>query len=197
MRILFCCVAAFIAATSAPLGAQVYSAGNPRDPQLQELVAEAARNSPEIRAAGNERLASQYRVSPAGALDDPMLEAGVLNAPLNSLRLNREDMTMKMLGLSQKFPFPGKRDLRQERRGEGRGSSCARVPGNRQPGDQGRQDRVLRARVRRRVGAAGRKEQAGSRAIPENFRIALFGRAREDRRTYSRRIPSCRKWPTS
>jgi outer membrane protein TolC len=86
----------------------------PRDAQLRELVAEAARNSPEIRAANNERLASQHRVSPAGALDDPMLEAGVLNAPLNSLRLNREDMTMKMLGLSQKFPFPGKRGLRQD-----------------------------------------------------------------------------------
>ena len=86
----------------------------PRDAQLQELIAEAARNNPEIRAAGNERLAAQHRVSPAGALDDPMLEAGVLNAPVASLRLNREDMTMKMLGLSQKFPFPGKRDLRQD-----------------------------------------------------------------------------------
>ena len=81
---------------------------------LQELVAEAARNSPEIRAAGNERLAAQHRVSPAGALDDPMLEAGVINAPLRVRVLKREDMTMKMLGLSQKFPFPGKRDLRQE-----------------------------------------------------------------------------------
>ena len=113
MRILFYCVAALAAATSAPLGAQVWSVGNARDPQLQELVAEAVRNSPEIRAASNERLASQHRVSPAGALDDPMLEAGVLNAPWSGLRLNREDMTMKMLGLSQKFPFPGKRDLRQ------------------------------------------------------------------------------------
>lgn len=81
--------------------------------QLQELIAEAARNNPEIRAAGNERLAARHRVLPAGALDDPMLEAGVINAPLPDLRLNRDDMTMKMLGLSQKFPFPGKRDLRQ------------------------------------------------------------------------------------
>ena len=113
MRILFYCVAALAAASSAPLGAQLWSVGNARDPQLQELVAEAVRNSPEIRAASNERLASQHRVSPAGALDDPMLEAGVLNAPWSGLRLNREDMTMKMLGLSQKFPFPGKRDLRQ------------------------------------------------------------------------------------
>ena len=83
------------------------------DAQLQELIVEAARNNPEIRAASNERLAARHRVSPAGALDDPMLEAGVINAPLPDLRLNRDDMTMKMLGLSQKFPFPGKRDLRQ------------------------------------------------------------------------------------
>lgn len=81
--------------------------------QLHELIAEAARNNPEIRAASNERLAARHRVSPAGALDDPMLEAGVINAPLLNLRLNRDDMTMKMLGLSQKFPFHGKRDLRQ------------------------------------------------------------------------------------
>lgn len=85
-----------------------------RDAQLQELIAEAARNNPEIRAASNERLAARHRVSPAGALDDPMLEAGVINAPWPNLRLNREDMTMKMLGLSQRFPFPGKRDLKRD-----------------------------------------------------------------------------------
>ncbi len=88
--------------------------GAARDPQLQELLAEAARNSPEIRAAGNERLAARHRISPAGALDDPMLEAGVINAPLNSQTFRREDMTMKMLGLSQRIPYPGKRDLRQD-----------------------------------------------------------------------------------
>ena len=85
-----------------------------RDPQLQELMAEAARNNPEIRAAKNEREAALHRVSPAGALDDPMLEAGVINAPLASQTFHREDMTMKMLGLSQKFPYPGKRDLRRD-----------------------------------------------------------------------------------
>ena len=53
-------------------------------------------------------------MSPAGALDDPMLEAGVINAPLASQTFRREDMTMKMLGLSQKIPYPGKRDLRQD-----------------------------------------------------------------------------------
>ena len=86
----------------------------PPDAQLQELVAEASRNNPEIRAASHERLATRHRVSPAGALDDPMLEAGVINAPLPDLRLNREEMTMKMLGLSQRLPFPGKRGLRRD-----------------------------------------------------------------------------------
>lgn len=85
-----------------------------RDAQLQELIAEAARSNPEIRAAKNEREAAQHRVSPAGALDDPMLEAGVINAPLVSQTFRREDMTMKMLGLSQRLPYPGKRGLRQD-----------------------------------------------------------------------------------
>ncbi len=84
------------------------------DPQLQDLLEEAARNNPEIRAAGYEREAAQQRISPARALDDPMLEAGVVNAPLASQTFRREDMTMKMLGLSQRFPYPGKRGLRQD-----------------------------------------------------------------------------------
>jgi len=70
--------------------------------------------NPEIRAARNEADAVRQRVAPAGALDDPMLEAGLLNVPTNTWSLNREDMTMKMLGLAQRFPFPGKRALRRE-----------------------------------------------------------------------------------
>lgn len=89
-------------------------AGERHGLQLQELLAEAALNNPEILGARNEREAAQHRVSPAGALDDPMLEAGVVNAPLASQTFRREDMTMKMLGLSQRFPFPGKRGLRED-----------------------------------------------------------------------------------
>jgi outer membrane protein TolC len=80
---------------------------------LADLLAEAIRNNPEIAAARSERDAAQQRISPAGAFDDPMLEAGVVNAPLPSLSLSREEMTMKMLGLGQKLPYPGKRDLRR------------------------------------------------------------------------------------
>ncbi len=43
-----------------------------------------------------------------------MLEAGVLNLPINTFNFRQDDMTMKMLGLSQKLPFPGKRGLRED-----------------------------------------------------------------------------------
>lgn len=81
---------------------------------LPALIAEALENNPEIQAAQQEREAARHRIAPAQALDDPMLEAGVINAPLASSPFNREDMTMKMIGLSQRLPFPGKRGLRKE-----------------------------------------------------------------------------------
>ena len=95
------------AALAAPLADQ------PISEPLRELLAEAIENNPEIRAARREQEAAMQRVAPAGALDDPMLEAGILNLPATSWSFAREDMTMKMLGLSQRFPYPGKRGLKQ------------------------------------------------------------------------------------
>lgn len=101
--------------------AGAFTAANPQNsaspdtlPTLSTLIAEALENNPEIQAALREREAAQQRISPAEALDDPVLEAGVINAPLASSTFNREDMTMKMIGLSQRFPFPGKRGLRKD-----------------------------------------------------------------------------------
>lgn len=96
-----------LATTAAPTAA--------REPAtLKQLIAEALQNNPEIRAARKEQEAASQRIAPAGALDDPMLEAGVLNVPASSFSFTREDMTMKMLGLSQRFPYPGKRALKRE-----------------------------------------------------------------------------------
>jgi len=81
---------------------------------LRALLAEAAANNPDIHAARRELDAARNRVSPAEALDDPMLEAGVVNLPAQSLSFSREDMTMKMIGLTQRLPYPGKRGLRRE-----------------------------------------------------------------------------------
>ena len=80
---------------------------------LPDLITEALANNADVAAARSELEAARERVAPAGALEDPMLELGVINTPLPSLSLQREDMTMKMLGLGQKLPFPGKRELRR------------------------------------------------------------------------------------
>jgi outer membrane protein TolC len=79
---------------------------------VDTLVAEAIAHNPEIVAAQHEQDAARQRAAAAGALEDPMLEAGVVNAAL-PFSLRRDDMTMKMLGLSQKLPYPGKRSLRE------------------------------------------------------------------------------------
>lgn len=97
-------------------GAPIAGADDPpaaSPPQLAALVAEALANNPEIAAARSELDAARERVPAAGALDDPMFEFGIVNAPLEPLSLRREDMTMKMLGLGQRLPFPGKRGLRR------------------------------------------------------------------------------------
>ncbi|MDO8942177.1 MAG: hypothetical protein Q7U75_03290, partial [Desulfobacterales bacterium] len=46
----------------------------------------------------------------AGALDDPKLWIALSNVPVGSWSLREEDMTGKEIGLSQMFPYPGKRD---------------------------------------------------------------------------------------
>jgi outer membrane protein TolC len=81
---------------------------------LATLIDEALRANPEIRAARQEAEAAQHRIAPAGALNDPMLEAGVLNLPVDTFSFRQDDMTMKMIGLGQRLPYPGKRRLREE-----------------------------------------------------------------------------------
>ncbi len=105
-------LAAVFSAT--PVRAQNQPAQYAGGTALAALVDEALKNNPELRAAAKETEAANQRVRPAGALEDPMLEAGFINLPIQPLRFNREDMTMKMLGLSQKLPYPGKRALREQ-----------------------------------------------------------------------------------
>lgn len=80
---------------------------------VDALVAEALEHNAELAAARAEADAARQRIAPARSLEDPMLEAGIVNAPVPSLALRREDMTMRMLGLTQKLPYPGKRALRE------------------------------------------------------------------------------------
>jgi outer membrane protein, heavy metal efflux system len=68
--------------------------------------------------AHNDRVASMRymeasahdKIGPASAWDDPMLMVGVSNLP-TSFSFTEEDMTMKMVGLSQKIPYSGQKGL--------------------------------------------------------------------------------------
>jgi outer membrane protein TolC len=81
--------------------------------RVDQLVQEAMERSPKILAARERHAALKEKIPQAGALEDPMLGFGVVNLP-NNFNFNEEDMTMKEISVSQKFPFPGKRGLSEE-----------------------------------------------------------------------------------
>src|SRR5437763_5121041 len=75
---------------------------------LPELIQEALAKNPEIQAARKQWEASASRIAQARSLDDPTLQVQWWNAP-ESFNLGRSQNTI--IGLSQKFPFPGKLSL--------------------------------------------------------------------------------------
>jgi outer membrane protein TolC len=79
---------------------------------LQAVYDLALERSPRLKAAGQERLASESRVSQAGALDDPEFSIGVSNLELPSFSASMPMSMAPAMGLSQAFPFPGKRGIR-------------------------------------------------------------------------------------
>ena len=85
----------------------------PSSSSLDSLVGLALRASPSIRAARDRIDAANARVGPAGARPDPMLMAGIVNFPISEPGF-RDFMTMKMVGVSQTFPYPGKLSRRTD-----------------------------------------------------------------------------------
>ena len=80
-----------------------------QDPaSLDSLVADALVRSPTIVASQRRVDAARATAASAGSLDDPMLMLGLMNQPI---RGSMEDMTMRVLGVTQMIPFPGKRPL--------------------------------------------------------------------------------------
>ena len=78
---------------------------------LDSLIARALVVNPRIHAARERVEAARTRIAPAGALPDPMLMAGIENLPLGRERgvgSVPEAMTMRVIGLGQTIPFPGK-----------------------------------------------------------------------------------------
>ena len=106
-------------ARSAPI-----SAGAADSSQLDALVARALAINPALTAARARLEAARRRVAPAAALPDPMLTAGIQNLPLGrgpgmssgggplSAR-GVDPMTMRVIGVGQTIPYPGKLALRR------------------------------------------------------------------------------------
>lgn len=86
---------------------------------LDSLVARALATNPQLQSLESQAAASRVRVRAAGAWADPMVMAGIQNLPVSreaaaghAAPKGPEPMTMKMLGVSQTIPYPGKTSLR-------------------------------------------------------------------------------------
>jgi len=85
---------------------------------LETLVAQAVAENPEVKASEERWRMSVERARQAGALEDPMMMLRVQNALIRDpLNFKRDEMTAKVIGISQKLPFFGKRDLMREEAG--------------------------------------------------------------------------------
>lgn len=104
-------------------GGLLWAGGRKPSPQqevLTQLIAEAQANNPEIRASEERWRMSMEQANQAGALEDPMLMLGIQNGVIRDpLDFKRDDTTAKVIGLSQKLPFYGKRDLMRDEAGLG------------------------------------------------------------------------------
>jgi len=78
---------------------------------LLDLIHEALARNPELVAARKQWEASSHRIAQARALEDPTLSVQWWNFP-ESFNLGQSGNTI--IGLSQKFPFPGKLALKAE-----------------------------------------------------------------------------------
>jgi outer membrane protein TolC len=76
--------------------------------KLDALVNQAILISPKIKMLKAKRDAAFNRIEQNSNLPDPTLTLGFVNLPVNSFSFTQEQMTGKIIGLSQMFPFPGK-----------------------------------------------------------------------------------------
>ena len=103
-----------------PVYGQATAAGekNGKLEQLEQLVQQAVTSNPEIKASEERWRMTVERARQAGALEDPMMMLRIQNALIRDpLDFRRDEMTAKVIGISQKLPFFGKRDLMREEAG--------------------------------------------------------------------------------
>lgn len=98
---------------------QAMPATSPPVTQLSTLLEEAQQNNPEIRAMISSYHAADQGTKAAGALPDTqvMLQHLSVGSPRPFAGYTNSDFAYIGLGVSQEFPWPGKRGLRREAAG--------------------------------------------------------------------------------
>jgi cobalt-zinc-cadmium efflux system outer membrane protein len=81
---------------------------------LNEAVGIALAENPQLEAVKFRAEAAKTKIARSGSLTDLQLSFGILNLPVDTYRFDQEPMTQKSVGLSQTFPFLGKRGLREK-----------------------------------------------------------------------------------
>lgn len=104
----------FVAVALAVLisGQPVVSWADVAPPDLEALVAEAWEHNPEIRGSEAQWRMLVEKSKRTGAFEDPMLMFGIQNGMISDpLAFDQDPTTARMVGISQMFPFFGKRSL--------------------------------------------------------------------------------------
>ncbi|PJA99839.1 MAG: hypothetical protein CO128_02370 [Ignavibacteriales bacterium CG_4_9_14_3_um_filter_30_11] len=79
-----------------------------QDNNIKSIINKSIELSPKIKMLKAKRDIAFYRIDQKSNLPDPMLTLALINLPTNSFSFDQEAMTGKIIGLTQKFPFPGK-----------------------------------------------------------------------------------------
>ena len=82
--------------------------------RLEEIIDEALKNNLQLHAIKDHITALDQKAGQASSLPNPMLSLGLMNVPVDTFDLDQEAMTQKTIGIMQRFPFPGKRELKKE-----------------------------------------------------------------------------------
>ena len=82
--------------------------------KLDQLIEEALNDNPELKAARDRANAYHERPSQVSSLEDPRITLGFSNLPVDDFDFNKQEMTQKVISLSQEIPLPGILSLKRE-----------------------------------------------------------------------------------
>ncbi len=106
---------AFLVGPIGSVSAQQVSAVAADTFRLTDARSETLRGNPMLRAARIRADMAAYRAPQGGALPDPVVGIGLRNRPLDGFGTD-ERMTMNVLEVSQRFPWPGSLGSREKSR---------------------------------------------------------------------------------